>query len=155
MFVWALHGEMLIRNIPSITTVEGAHPVGKDVVIIEGVVLSYRFAYTVVVFAFEPLLGWPSHVTNARGSSMHCSYAWLSCVPVLLANATHFFQHSIFVFSFFSQFLIGGVWQSVLLDSSIKFCLYFSEVHEVLYLLRSWLYRVEKVMEGVALTFHC
>jgi len=26
---------------------------------------------------------------------MHYSYAWPSCVPVLLANATRFFQHSI------------------------------------------------------------
>ena len=89
---------MLIRNIPSITTVEGTHPSGKDVVIIEGVVLSYRFAYTVVVFAFEPLLGWPSHVASTRGSYMHCSYARLGCVPVLLANATRFFQHSIYIF---------------------------------------------------------
>ena len=53
---------------------EGTHPGGNDDVIMEGVVFSYRLAYTVVVFAFEPLLRWPSHVANAHGSSMHCSY---------------------------------------------------------------------------------
>ena len=74
-------------------TVEGTHPDGKDV-IIEGVTLSYCFACTLVVFTFVPLLGWPSLFAIACGSPMHCSYAWPS-VPVLLANATRFFQHSI------------------------------------------------------------
>ena len=31
----------------------------------------------------------------ALGSSMHCWYAFMICVPVLLANTTRFFQHSI------------------------------------------------------------
>ena len=41
------------------------------------------------------LTGRPSLVAMALGSSMHCWYAFMICVPVLLVNAILFFQHSI------------------------------------------------------------
>ena len=73
IFLCVLHGVMLIKNIPSITTVSGTHPDFSDVVMMGGIALAYHFSKAFVVLDLVPFTGLPSVVAIALGNSRHCS----------------------------------------------------------------------------------
>ena len=97
MVLWFPHGDMCIRNMPSIRTPSATYWVGWTLLAFE-----YLLSLNCVMLDFCPFCGNSSLSTRELGSSVYFSKVFSICHPVLQAIAILVFQHSVWSFLSFT-----------------------------------------------------